>query len=156
MSVRSARPPATVSRKTNDDIVQSVGIFVNYTVDEPTFQFAGLSVAKLHAHKEQHAFDEHGLARRSDMSDCFIGVTLSARVVGRRVAGRLHRPKINPRRLARVAERHGTECRKSPGAVDDERGISVGHGDGARYPGRPELSASVGQSATTHGGCEER
>jgi hypothetical protein len=139
LSVRSAQPPASVPGKTNDDVVQDVGKFVHDAVDEPSFQFAGLSVAQLHAHKEQHAFDEHGLAGCSNMSDCFIGVTPSARVVGGRVAGWLHRPKINARRLARVAERHSTERRKSPGAVDDERGISGGHGDAARYPGQPKF-----------------
>jgi hypothetical protein len=115
MSVRSAQPPAAVPRKASGDIVQGVGKFVHYAVDKPSFQVAGLSVAQLHAHEEQHAFDEHGLASRSNMSDSFIGVTLPAPVIGGCVAGRLHRPKINPRRLALVAERHGADRRKSPG-----------------------------------------
>jgi hypothetical protein len=57
----------------------------------PRSKSPGLSVA-------QHAIDEHGLASRSNMSDSFIGVMLSARIVGGRVAGRPHRPEINPRR----------------------------------------------------------
>jgi hypothetical protein len=153
MSVRSAQPPETVPRKTTDDVVQGVGKIVNYAVDEPSFQFTRLSVAQLDAHEEQHAFDEHGLASRSNMPDCFLGVTQSPRVVRGRVAGRLHGPEINPRRPALVAERHGAEGRKSPGVVDDERGIGGGHGDDARYPGQPNfrLLRSIRRPA----GCEE-
>jgi hypothetical protein len=139
MSVWSAQPPETMPRKTTDDVVDSVGKIVHYAVNESSFQFARLPVAQLYAHEEQHAFDEHGLASRSNMPDCFLGVTLSARVVGGRVAARLHCPKINPRRLALVTERHGAECRKSPGVVDDGRGICGDHGDGARYPAQPKI-----------------
>jgi hypothetical protein len=64
----------------------------------PRSKSPGLLVAQLHAHEEQRAFDERGLASRSNMSDSFIGVMLSARIVGGRVAGRPHRPEINPRR----------------------------------------------------------
>jgi hypothetical protein len=108
--VRSAQPPETVARITTDDVVQGVGKIVRYAVDERSFQFACLSVAQLHAHEEQHAFDEHWLAGRPNMPDCFLGITQSTRVVGGRMAGRLQRPKINPRRLG---ARCGTPRRRT-------------------------------------------
>jgi hypothetical protein len=151
MWVRSAQPPETVPRKTTDDVVQGVGKIVRYAVDERSFQFARLSVAQLHAHEEQHAFDEHRLAGRPNMPDCFLGVTQSTRLVGGRIAGRLHRPKINPRRLALVAKRHGAERRKSPGVVNDERGICGGHGNGANIRASQKFSAFSSVDPPTRG-----
>src|SRR5258707_1677157 len=82
------------------------------------------------AHEHKDALDKDGLAGRSRMPNRLVGITLSARVVGGRIAAWLDRPKIDPRhgRSVLVAECHGAEYRKSSGAIDNERGASSGHG----------------------------
>jgi hypothetical protein len=133
LSVGSTQPPETVTRKADDDVVHCVGKFVHDAVDESALQFARLAMTQLHAHEHQHAFDEDGLAGRPYMPDCLIGITLPARIVAGRVAGRFDRPKIDPRRLALVAERDSAECRKSPGVIDNERGTSGAHGRSSKF-----------------------
>jgi hypothetical protein len=118
-----------MSRKTNDHLIHSVRKIVHDSVDKPLLQLASLSVAQLHAHEYQYAFDENRLAGRSYMPDCLIGVTSSARIVGSRIAARFNRPEIDPcrNRAIIVSECHSAECRNSPCVIDGERGTSGGH-----------------------------
>jgi hypothetical protein len=127
--IRSTQALEAVPGKANDRFVHGVREIVRDAVDEPLFQLARVSVAQLHAHEYQDAFDKDGLAGRSCMPDCLIGVTSSARIVGSWIAAWLDRPKIDPRYhlTVIVAECHGAECRKSPGVIDNERGTSGGH-----------------------------